>query len=80
MSQRTPIRYVAPMSLFQPDRGTRFVPIHSLHFLSFWSVHPMLMVSLISSSVILFRLHDCTLATRSFSPKFLPQESIIFEI
>lgn len=35
MSQRTPIRYVAPISLFQPDRGTRFIPIHSLHIFVF---------------------------------------------
>lgn len=35
MSQRNPIRYFAPMSLFQPDRGTRFIPIHSLHFFVF---------------------------------------------
>lgn len=35
MSQRTPIRYVAPMSQFQPDRETRFIPIHSLNFFVF---------------------------------------------
>lgn len=32
MSQRTPIRHVAQVSLFQPDGGTRFVYVLSFRF------------------------------------------------
>lgn len=65
MSQRAPIRYVAPMSQFQfqSDRGTRFIPIFYLlgAYIRSWWFRLLVLQRLYSDYMTAHLLHKASL-------------------